>query len=226
MMSTLPLIAEQSPHSTVGGRPTSHRRAVTELDALRHRLKRLRQQEEHARITNENAAKRTASIEAARRQVKASTIVSLPPATTSSTSSRRRHAGAGEEQQPSDEQQHSISSVSARDALREQRRARVLDMRREHLLNQCRIDITRNEMLAASLEIKKHVADGDNHRREVVEQCQARKAVMGQDMRSAYQTMIERDECQCRAEIAKLLSEERMLRSKLEKAKKSAAQPS
>jgi hypothetical protein len=199
---------------------------VTELDALRHRLKRLRRQEEHTRIINENTVKRTASIEAARQQVKSSTIVPLPPATTpqSSSSSRRRPAG-----EPIDEQQSSSAGVakastSARDALREQRRARVLDMRREHLLNQCRIDITKNEMLAASLEIKKQIADGESHRREVIEQCQARKAVMAQDMRSAYQTLLDRDECQCRAEIAKLLNEERKLRGKLEKTKAAALQ--
>jgi hypothetical protein len=207
MSSELPLIDPSSSRRPV----SSRREAVDELAALRARLKRLRRQEEHARITNANATKRSASIEKVRKEIKTSVVVPLPPA-----SSPRQQQQAAES--------HATSSTSGqaksgREALQEHRREKVLDMRREHLLNQCKIGITRNELLAASQEIKRHVIEGEHHARKAQFLCQAEKASVVTAMRRSYHNKLDRESAECQAEIAKLQKEERELRARLDKAR-------
>ena len=109
--------------------------------------------------------------------------------------------------------------MSAKDALHEHRREQALELRREHLLNQCKIGITKNELLAASLEIKRHVVECEHHAKDAQFRCQAEKASLATAMRRAFNKKVERENAECLAEIAKLQKEERTLQLKLNKAR-------
>ena len=206
MSTELPLIEMSSARRPL----SSHRQIADELEALRHRLKKLRRHEEHVRLVHQNEAKRSASNDRARKAVKSS-VVALPPA----TSPRRQEPVKNEAASTSS----STTQRTARVALHEQRREHVIDMRREHLLNQCKIGILKNELLVASLEQKKVVLEVERKAKQMRLQSQAEKAHVVQSMRRSYRELVESDMSSCLAEIEKLRKEEDELRARLQQAK-------